>query len=217
MVISIYVDIETGKFVECVWKSKSSWYEILSEYWKKVCCSDNGIEVDDGGEFCAIFMYIRFNYPHAGVLIWPIIHTWKPIHKCTWIFVAVVRKWKEESHVSDIEALHTISRGIGIDKYRIMSLRAFSPWLHCLYVFAAHAANTRDVTERVKGGNSRRITCNFAIECKESGMAYIKSGVRVCLVMYKLFDKIGEVRLLDINSDVFRVNSSHYKDDSVVY
>ena len=190
MVIGIFVDIETGKFIECVWKSKSPWYEILSEYWK-VCCSDSGIEVDDRGEFRAIILYVGFNYPHAGVPIRHIFYTWEPIHKCTWIFVAVVRKWEEESHTSDVEAMHTISGGVSVDEDRVMSLRAFSPWLHRSYAFAAHATDTRDVTGCVEGGNGGRIARNFAVEWRKSDLAHIGSGVRMFLVVYKLLDEIG--------------------------
>jgi hypothetical protein len=67
----------------------------------------------------------------------------------------------------------------------------------------------------MEGGDSRRITRNFAIEGRKSGMALIRSGVGVFLVVYKLLDEMGEVRLLDVDSDIFRVNSSHYICDLV--
>jgi len=61
----------------------------------------------------------------------------------------------------------------------------------------------------MEGGDGRRIMRNFAIECRESSMARIRSRVGMFLVVYKLLDEIGEVRLLNVNSDVFRVNFSY--------
>jgi len=111
--------------------------------------------------------------------------------------------------VSDIKAMHTVSGGIGIDKDCIVSSRAFSPRFHCSYAFTVHATNTGDVAGHMEGGDGRRITCNFAIECWESSVAHIGSRVGMFLVVYKLLDEIGEVRLLDVNGNVFRVNSSY--------
>jgi len=72
-----------------------------------------------------------------------------------------------------------------------------------------HATNTGDVTGCMEGGDGRRITRNFAIECWESSVARIRSRVRMFLVVYKLLDEIDEVRLLNVNGDVFQVNPSY--------
>jgi hypothetical protein len=49
MVIGIFVDIEASKCIECVCEGKGPWYVLMAKYRKKVCCPNNGIEVENSG------------------------------------------------------------------------------------------------------------------------------------------------------------------------
>jgi hypothetical protein len=71
MVVYIFVDIEARKCIKCVREKKSPWYMLRAEYWKKVGCSKDGIEVNDRGEgFTVIVRCIWLHYPHACGVVW---------------------------------------------------------------------------------------------------------------------------------------------------
>ena len=54
VMINIFVDIESAKYVKSVRERKSSRYKFLSIYRKKMCRSDDCIEVDNRDEFGTI-------------------------------------------------------------------------------------------------------------------------------------------------------------------
>jgi len=151
----------------CPWKKKSPWYMLGAEYWKKVGCSKDGIEVNDRGEVSPSLSDVLAPLSTCLWCVWWITHAWEPAHKGTGILNAFMREWEEKSHMSDIKASHTFRSGIGVDKDSIVTARPLSPRGHRTYTFTANPPYAWNVAGCMEGGKQQKGKWLSFIKCRE--------------------------------------------------
>jgi hypothetical protein len=117
-----------------------------------------------------------------------------------------MREFKKEAHMGNFKALHTIHKWVSVDKNHVIMTRSLSPGLYYTYAFIMHATSSRNVTQCMEYGDSKRIDSYFAIKGGEICGTGVGSTVRILLIIDKLWHEIRKVRLSNFSRIIFWIN-----------
>ena len=139
---------------------------------------------------------------HSSVFIRWIAYPGEPMYEHTRKYFVFMFEWKKKSYPSDIKAKHPVRRGIYIDEDTIISTRTIPPGIDSMDLLTAHPTNPWNVTWCIEGGDCRRIYIDLCMKfwevrrCARRCVGIRITG-RLVLVIYKLLDEMGEIRLID--------------------